>query len=335
MTNYNSQKKVSINILTWNSEKEIAKCIETCLEQKNINYEINVIDNRSSDETINIIEKYAKNVNIIISSKNYGYAKGHNLGIKRSTGEYILILNPDVYLNDSYVENLVTFLDKNPDYGGAIGKIYQMHSDKDEGGSIAHPIIDTAGLTILRSRQFIAKGYGQPDNIAFDRACEVFGVDGMAPLYRRKMLEDIKVSGEYFDESFFAYCEDQDLSWRARLLSWKFYFVPQAKAYHKRTWKPNTLKARKLLMPEIRKMALRNHYLMIIKNDYGWSILRNILFIGFRATKIFIYTLLFERTSLGAISDIIHLLPTTYKKRKIIMMNRRVSRIEIEKWFGK
>jgi GT2 family glycosyltransferase len=238
---------------------------------------------------------------------NKGFSGGHNIGIKRSTGEYILLLNPDVFLNRTYIQQLVSSLNDNPDYGGAIGKIYQMSPDTKEGSTDNHAIIDTAGLTILHSRQFRARGYGKLDNVSLNTPCEVFGIDGMAPLYRRKMLEDIKVSEEYFDESFFAYCEDQDLSWRARLFGWKFQFAPSAIGYHVRTWKPNTWQARKYIHPEIRRMALRNHYLMVIKNDYSWSILRNILFIGFRATKILIYTLFFERTSLGAFSDIIHL----------------------------
>jgi GT2 family glycosyltransferase len=324
-------KKLSINILTWNSAKYIEKCLIHALSQTLREIEIIVIDNDSRDETIKILKTYKNKVKIISNDKNKGFSGGHNIGIKNSNSEYVLILNPDVFLDSFYAEKIVKYLDQNHEYGGGIGKIYR-YNERIEKKDL---LIDTCGLTILKSRQFIARNFNKSTDKCEISDREIFGVDGMACVYRRSMLENVKIDGEYFDEDFFAYCEDQDLSWRARLLGWKFYFLQEAKGYHARTWEPNILRSRKLIKPEVREMALRNHYLMVIKNDSLISVLKNFIFISFRAIKIFFYILIFEQSSLGALSDIYHNLPSALEKRREIKKKQRVTRQEIEKWFGK
>jgi GT2 family glycosyltransferase len=326
---------ISVSVVTWNSKGFIEKCLQALLRQKKVETEIIVVDNCSTDGTIELIQEYSASIKVVQNSENLGYSGGHNKGIENSSGEFILLINPDVYLCETYCYELVSFLEDKTEYGGAIGKIYQTSSDIEQLASGSSSVIDTTGLTILRSRQFIARGYGKTDDHLLSSPTEIFGVDGMAPLYRREMLENIKISEEYFDELFFAYCEDQDLSWRARLLGWKFCFVPDAKAYHVRSWKPNALKERKHIRPEIRRMALRNHYLMVIKNDDPVSLLRHCLFIGFRALKIFTYILLFEQSTLYVLKDIYHSLPVILRKRREINQKRKVSRQTIEQWFGK
>jgi len=322
---------VSINIVTWNSEKYIKECLENCLSQNYNNYEVVVIDNNSLDNTLEICAKYSDRIKIIRNKANLGYSGGHNLGIRSSSAEYVLVLNPDVFLDRNYLLRIVNFLEYNKEYGGAIGKILQyidMREQKENG-----LYIDTMGLKISRSRQFMARGFGLPNNSY--NTCECFGVDGMAAVYKRIMLEEIKINDEYFDEDFFAYCEDQDLSWRARNAGWKFAFLSDAIAFHVRTWKPKSLKYRKQIKSDIKRRALRNHYLMVLKNDEPVLFIIHFPFIYFRFLKIVVYAIIFEKQTLLAFYDILILIKKIIEKRKIIKksISKKISIKEKIKWF--
>lgn len=322
--------KISINILTWNSEKHIKKCLECCLNQNYNDFDIVVIDNNSSDYTVKTIEEYFNKIKIIRNSINTGYSGGHNMGIRDSSSEYVLVLNPDVYLDKNYIKNIIEFLDLNKEYGGAIGKILQYRDENVKSESAN--IIDTMGLSILKSKQFIARNFGELDNHSSIATVDCFGVDGMAAVYRREMLEEVKINNEYFDEDFFAYCEDQDLSWRARRAGWKFAFINESIAFHVRTWKPKSLKYRLEIKSETKRMALRNHYLMILKNDEIIPFLLHFHFIFFRFIKIITYSILFEQKTLLAFYDFFKLFRKGIQKRKIIKKNRKVSLTEILNW---
>lgn len=321
--------KISINILTWNSEKYIRPCLERCLSQKFSDYETVVIDNNSSDNTIKICSEYSGKIKIIHTGANLGYCGGHNLGIRSSMAEYILVLNPDVYLEENYVANILEYLDINRNFGGAIGKILQYPKNND----VDRVYIDTMGLSILRSRQFIARNYGKlyHNEVFEDREC--FGIDGMAAIYRRDMLEEIKINNEYFDEDFFAYCEDQDLSWRCRRAAWKFAYVNNATAWHVRTWKPKSLRYRKEIASDIKRMALRNHYMMIYKNDDIFIFILHFPAIMYRFIKILIFSILFEQKTLLAFWDFIKLIRKNSQKRKHIRTITKVTLKQVLNWY--
>jgi len=321
---------VSINILTWNCQKYIRQCLERCLSQNYKTYEVVIIDNNSSDDTLKICSEYSDRVKIIKNESNLGYSGGHNVGIRASLAQYILVLNPDVYLDEEYVKNIISFLDQNEDYGGAIGKIFQhTRESKQKNGNL---YIDTMGLRILRSRQFVARNFGTASDKVSSKTGECFGVDGMAAIYRRTMLEEVKVNNEYFDEDFFAYCEDQDLSWRARKIGWKFAFVGEAIAFHVRTWKPRSLRHRREISGETKRMALRNHHLMILKNDEIIPLLTHFPHICFRFFKILIYAILFEQKTLLAFCDVLILSKNAIRKRRI-KKNSKVTLSDIFAWF--
>jgi len=154
---------VSINILTWNSENYIEKCILHVLSQEYDKYEVVIIDNNSSDYTLTICNKYSKYIKLIRNKSNFGYCGGHNIGIRTSKAEYVLVLNPDVFLDKMYIKNIIEFLNKNIQYGGAIGKIYRYIENNNT--CKQELIIDTMGLNILKSKQFIARNFGINDII--------------------------------------------------------------------------------------------------------------------------------------------------------------------------
>ena len=174
----------------------------------------------------------------------------------------------------------------------AIGKMWQR-------GPSDPPLINAVGLFPDRRRHQYLRGRDEPDRGQYDTAEEIFGADGAAPLYRRAMLEDVKIEGQYFDEQFFAYMEDVDLAWRARLLGWRCWYEPSAVAIHARTFQPGRRRARSR---PIRRMAVKNRYLMLLKNEGREEWRRDWWRIVSFDLAIWGYILLLEQSSLGALA---------------------------------
>jgi len=127
---------------------------------------------------------------------------------------------------------------------------------------------------------------------------------------------------DIFDETFFAYKEDVDLAWRAQLFGWKSVYTPEALAFHLRTFKPGQ---RQGLSKEVRLHSVKNRYLLLIKNELGYTFIRHAFYIIFYDLKIVIYLLLFEQSSLPGLYQAIRLLPQALRWRKFIMARKKVA----------
>jgi len=282
---------VSVGIVTWNSERHLPACLDGLEGQGYSRLELIVIDNGSADRSVALVRERWPTARVIENGKNEGFCRAHNAGIRASAGEYYLALNPDVQLLPGFIQHLVSTLESRPEFGSAVGKMWQL-------GKVTPPLLDAAGLFLDRRRHQYLRGRGKPDRGQYDMAEEVFGADGAAPLYRRRMLEDVKILGEYFDEAFFAYMEDVDLAWRARLLGWKCWYEPAAIAFHARTFQPG----RRLAIPaEMRRIAVRNRYLMLLKNEGREEFRRDWWRILGYDLRVWAYILLLEQSSLGAL----------------------------------
>src|SRR5690606_38141150 len=142
----------------------------------------------------------------------------------------------DVRHSSSHLELLEASLDSDQAIGAAQGKLYQVTAaDFDVQHVGRTERLDSAAHSIRRSRMVIDRGQGEPDGPRYSGEASVFSACGAALFLRRAMLEDIAPDGEYFAESFFAYKEDIDLGWRARLRGWDVRYVPAAVAHHVRS----------------------------------------------------------------------------------------------------
>lgn len=319
-------KLVSIIVLTHNSEKYIRDCLESILKQTYKNLEIVMLDNDSKDESLEIAKEVQRNsrenLRVIINNKNFGYAKGNNLGIKQSRGDYVIILNPDVILNENFIQNIINRFNENEKIGSIQAKILQLNN------GIKTKIIDTIGFKFFESGEINDLGQGEEDKGQYDDLREIFGVNGAAPAYRRTALNSIKLNEEYFDEDFFCYVEDFDLSWRLKLSGWLAIFESKAIAWHDRTssklinggWK-KFRETRKTQSLWLRKISWRNTWLTYIKNLSLKSFFRP-RFLR-RQIKFVLYLAFFEPRVLLAKFQIIKLLPKMLKKRKIITKNKK------------
>ncbi|MBD3360998.1 glycosyltransferase [Candidatus Peregrinibacteria bacterium] len=341
------QPIVSITIIHYNTPQYLKTCLDSIFNQTYKNIEVYFIDNNSPDKSgLNfVIREYKdrKNLKIIPNKENLGYAKAANQGIKlaiehENKADYVVITNPDIIYTKSYFEKIVSRIEKDENIAAITGKVYKYDFDNKKKTNI----IDTVGLFAYKNRRIIDRGQGLEDKGQFDEEKEVFGVSGACPLYRREALKDVKILGEYFDEDFFMYKEDVDLSWRFLLYGWNNFYFPKAVAYHgrgtgvfKRFTNKEVLSHRGKLSKFQKKYSFKNQRLMQAKNelwgtffaDFGTIMLRKILmpfYITFREPYLW-----------KSYLDYVKQLPSALKKRRIIMKNRRASAKEMKKWFKK
>jgi GT2 family glycosyltransferase len=316
---------VSVCLVTWNSAKDLPVCLDALAKQDYPNLEVLIVDNASQDDSIKIVSGRFPGIRMIQNTENLGFCGGHNQGIAASSGHYYLPLNPDVTLTSSYVSEAVDAIEAMPDIGMVATHLY-LGSSED-----APKRIDSTGLFMDRNRRQYLRGFEQLDNGRYNHIEEVFGVDGAAPLYRSAMLEDIKIQGQYFDEAFFAHKEDVDLAWRARIFGWRCVYTPKAVAFHHRNFKPGK---RKNIASEVKLHAVKNRYLLLIKNESsaGWR--RDWAPIVFYDLKILAYLMLFERNSLRALGMVKQQWSRALAWRKEIRQRAKVSPEEQASWFG-
>jgi GT2 family glycosyltransferase len=314
---------VSVGLVTWNSARYLEGCLTALTRQSYGPIELVIVDNASIDGSVALASKLRTPDALIENTNNEGFSRAHNRAIQRSRGEYYLALNPDVVLEPEYVARLVALLEGGERRGSAGGKLWQA------GGHADLRLIDSTGLFLQRTRRQILRGRGEVDRGQYERLEQVFGVDGAAPLYRRSMLEDVREADEYFDESFFAYKEDVDLAWRARLLGWESWYDPGARAWHARSFQPGT---RGPGDKATRRYSVRNRYFSIIKNETAAGIRRDWPIMAFYDLKILAYLALFERSSLLAFADVVREWRSMWRKRAALQQRARLPHGEILSW---
>lgn len=312
-------KTVTVHIVTYNSEPYMKACIEAVQQQTYPIERVVVIDNQSSDDTRELLRSF-DDIQVVYNEQNDGFAKAHNQAIALTNSDYCLVLNPDVVLYPEYVERLVAYAEIHPQAGGLTGKLLSAASPE---------FIDSTGIHITRNRRAIDRGAGEPVH-SYDHSSEVFGVSGAAALYSRQMIEDISVDGQFFDEDFFAYKEDVDVSWRGQLLGWKFYYVADAQAEHVRKWQPGK---RKQQSPKIRSHSLMNRWFSMVKNESVAYFFRHIFYILIYDLASIGYVLLKERELLTYIYQLIPLFPKMLKKRRQIRRKKRASDSQVYQYF--
>lgn len=308
-----NNKLVSVIVLSYNQKEYLKGCINSIITQSFASIEVIIIDNNSNDGSKDFINKAYPELRLIQNYTNEGYAWAHNQGIRASGGKYILPLNVDIVLDKNFIEEMVKAIEDEKKIGMVQAKLYQLGKEK---------IFDSTGIFIRKNRRNFDRSLGKMDNGQYGAQEYIFGASGAVPLYRRGMLEEIKIGGEYFDEDFFAYREEVDLAWRAQLLGWKCIYVPNAVAYHYRNYSPDR---RKQMPRRLRQLQYRNRYLMIIKNELPATFIVHLHHILIFEILSFLYVLFREPFLLRAWPEIFRLLPKMLRKRKLIMRKKRVS----------
>jgi GT2 family glycosyltransferase len=319
---------VLVTVVTYNSGHFIRRCLEYILDQDYSNFEVVVIDNASTDHTQQILPEFEGRVHIVYNSENVGFAAAQNQAIDLLKSDWVLVLNPDVRIMPHFISMMVAAGEADASIGSVSGKLLRMTPDFETPET---PILDSTGIYFTPSLRHFDRASGEPDNGRYEQFEYVFGVTGAAALYRRPMIDDVSIAGEFFDSDFFAYREDADLAWRAQLLGWKCVYTPRALAYHVRSVLPSN---RRSIAPLLNMHSVKNRFLMRIKNTTANLYLRHFFAITARDCLVFAGCLLGEFSSLRAFPFILRNLRRTWAKRREIMRRRRASDEYIAGWFA-
>lgn len=231
-------QKVFVSILNFNGRENTLGCLDSIqkINKENFDLEVIVIDN-GSKEKINLPPSYLREVHLIKSSQNLGFSGGHNLGIKyalENLADYVLILNNDTILDENLIYELLKTAKSDAKIGIVVPKIYfakgyEFHKNrytKDEEGRVfwyAGGIMDWKNV-IGHHRGVDGIDHGQYDIVE-----ETDFATGCCMLVAKEVFERVG----FFDEKYFLYYEDNDLSQRARKAAFRIFYNPKAILWHK------------------------------------------------------------------------------------------------------
>ncbi len=208
---------ISVILVNYNGRSHLARCLPALAAQTYRPFEVLVVDNASTDDSVEWLAAHFPDVRVLCSPRNLGFAEGNNLGLREARGAFIATLNTDTEVEPDYLERLAAPMCETR--VGACAALMLEFTRRDR--------IDSAGIRIDRAGFAWNWQAGQrAENLGNTR--EVWGACAGAALYRRAMLDQIG----FFDPDYFGFYEDVDLAWRARCAGWKCMFVPAARVYH-------------------------------------------------------------------------------------------------------
>src|ERR1700735_5322774 len=318
---------ISVTIVTYNSGRFIKRCLESVLEQKYPNLEVIIIDNASTDGTVDILEQFGDQCRIHYNDENIGFAAAQNQAINLSSGDWVLTLNPDVLLLKNFIQALIDAGQMDPKVGSVCGKLLTIRATFD---LPEKQLVDSTGIYFTPMLRHLDRGSQEVDNGHYLNFEYVFGATAAAALYRRQMIDDISIADEFFDPDFFVYREDADVAWRAQLMGWRCIYTPHARGYHVR----NVLPGNRRALPSVINMhSVKNRFLMRMKN-ITWDVYRkNWLSITGRDLVVISCCLVREQSSLKAFWYIAQNWKRVMAKRREIMSRKRVDDEYIAHWF--
>jgi GT2 family glycosyltransferase len=293
-----------------------------------------MIDNGSTDGSVEFIRSNFPKTVIIENKENLGFAAANNQGIRAARGKYIATLNNDTKLDNNWLSSLVNLAESSESCVGMWApKILSMKEPT--------TIDSVGGLLIYRDGIARGRGRGKEDKGQFDKVEEVLFPSACSALYRKDMLDEIG----YFDEDFFAYCEDTDLGLRGRLAGWKAFSAPNAIIYHHYSGSTGRYSEMKAFLVE------RNHLWVVLKifpvtmgvlmpfySLWRWTVQLTHIIRGKGATSQFVRDVSPAKIAfalLNAYISAIKGLPLILEKRRGIQKKRVVSNREVRKWFKK
>ncbi len=236
-----SATRVAAIVVAWQSAADLPACLASLDAQDHDALEVVVVDNASTDGTADVLAAAASGqrrhpLRVRTNPTNRGFAGGVNdgLALLGPEVEVVLLVNPDTRLAPDLVRRGVAALLVDRHRGSVQPKVRRAVPAPD-----GRPVLDTTGHVLTRARLLRNRGEGEIDGGRHDTPGEVFGVSGAVALHRRAMLADVAWrgpddAGQVLTDDLFAYFDDVDLDWRARLLGWSAWYEPSALAWHVR-----------------------------------------------------------------------------------------------------
>lgn len=215
--------KVSILIVNWNGKEVFKDCLEALEKLTYPSWELILVDNGSIDGSENLVSDYKLNFKeyiLIKNPKNLGFAPANNQGIKRSSGEYILLLNNDTKITPDFLSIMVDRMEQEQEIGAMQPKIFL---------SDLEGYLDNAGAFLTTSGFLQHWGFKKKDSNEFDNERLIFSAKGACLLTRKALVDKIGL----FDDDFGSYFEESDFCYRVWLAGFKVLYYPRARIYHR------------------------------------------------------------------------------------------------------
>lgn len=301
--------KVAVVIPNWNGKTRLKSCLDSVISQT-ANPHVVVVENGSTDGSLEYIQKTYPDVEVVAHSKNLGFAGGVNSGIKRVSDlgfEYVALLNNDAIVDKNWAKHLLDSIAQDKSLGAVACKL--LSSDKKSVDSTGD-FYSIWGLPFNRDR-------GKPAKDAHTTPGLVFGPCAGAALYRVAAIEEVGM----FDDDFFAYHEDADIHFRLQLYGWKTMYQPKAIAYHA------TGSTSSKIPGFTTYQTFKNYPLLFWKNVPTKLLPKMLPRFTIAYTSIFVSSLLGGRgwPATKGFSRMLTLLPKKLAERRKIQKNRKVS----------
>jgi len=330
--------KIALIVLNFNKKDLLKNCLESLENLAYHDYSVIVVDNGSTDGSIELVKNQFKRITLLEVGWNSGFCKGNNIGITYAINqgfEAIAVLNNDIEVVPNFLTSIVDAVDIKNKFGMISTKVVLFKNPQ---------IIDALGFMITPDGLGKNLGAGEAAETAMTER-EVFCPTGAATFYCKELLEDIKQENEYYDEDF-EYCyEELDLGWRARLRGWKCRYAPNAIAYHHKSATAGGYSK------SWAYYSNRNIFFNIIKNYPSLFYLSKALFLSFARYIILLWGLIVHRgvgfvisENIGAVKtakifirSIINSMRKWKKmviKRKYIQRRKKINEDEIKRWFS-
>ena len=307
--------EVTVVIPNYKGKRYLYSCIRSLYENTSLDLDVLIVDNASNDGSVEEVKQAYPKVRFVMLDKNYGFCKAVNVGIQKAVTPFVFLLNNDTLVCKGAVEALLSTIRQDERIFSVESKMiqYQDHSRLDSAGTYYNAF----GWAFARGKDKPAFCYPKREN--------TFAACGGASIYRKKVFEEIG----YFDEQHFAYLEDVDLGYRAKIFGWRNVYEPGARIIHVGSASSgsryNEFKIR---------LSARNNLYMIYKNMPFLQILLNLpfLLVGFLIKYLF-----FLQKGMGSVylKGLKEAFPLMEKKRKVLYQKKRVwnyLKIQIDLW---
>lgn len=231
--------KISVVIVSYNTKKLLKDCLDSLYDKvQNVEFEIIVVDNASSDDSPQMVKKFFPKVILVESPNNLGFAAGNNLGLRKTKGEYILLLNSDTIMVENSLIKMVNFMEQNSKIGIASCKLVDIDGKVQPSGGFFPSLGRVfAWMLFLDDLPFVGSLIHpfhphNPDFYTKDKWYDQLHfqdwVTGAFFLVRQKVFRDIGV----LDENFFMYVEEMEFCYRAKKAGWGIAYTPETKVIH-------------------------------------------------------------------------------------------------------
>lgn len=218
------KKLVSVIIVNWNGKHFLKECLVSLYNQNYKNIEVIFVDNNSKDGSVEYVKNNFLKTKIVENKENLGFAKANNIGYEESAGDYVLFLNNDTKVTKNFLSELVKVLESDKKIAGAQSKILLMDDPTK---------LDSVGAFLTNTGFLYHYGIAKKDSPKYYKQIDIYSAKGACMIFKREVLEKIKVDGEIFDSRYFAYFEETDMCHRVWLAGYKIVFAPKSVIYHK------------------------------------------------------------------------------------------------------